>query len=108
MIDKIQHNFEYYGELHGFINLTYRNDYGLTMALRTVNGHLENPQDFITGALIHAAPDLKVERVDDITYDVSSTVTNGNKKARTHQIRLTGFDFHVLNKQNFMELIENE
>lgn len=108
MLKMIQTNYDYYSELHNFMSATYRNDYALTIALRTVNGHLENKQDFIKGSLVHAGSDTKVERVDDITYDIQTTRKSNGGKLKTHKIRVTGFDFHMLNKENYLELIDGE
>jgi hypothetical protein len=108
MLKRVQHNYDYYAELHQFLGVTYRNDYALTFAMRTINGHIENPQDFITGSLIHIGKLVKVTRVDDTTYDLQATRKNSSGKEKTHRIRVKDFDFHMLNKENFMELVENE
>jgi hypothetical protein len=81
----------------------YRNDYALTIALRTVNGQIDNKQDAITGRLIHAGSNLTLERIDDTTYNVKSEIT-ANGKTRQQYIKIKDYDFHMLDKENFMEI----
>ena len=103
MIEMVQKNYEHYSNLHKFLPYQYRNDYALTIALRTVNGHLDNQQDAITGRLIHAGSNMTVERIDDVTYNVKAEITsNGN--TRQQYIKVKDFDFHLLDKANFMEI----
>jgi hypothetical protein len=103
MIEMVQNNYQHYADLHNFLPYTYRNDYALTIALRTVNGHLELPQDFIIGRLIHAGLKTRVNRVNDTTYDIINEVeVNGTIKQQC--IKIKDFDFHLLRKDNFMEL----
>ena len=104
MVEMVQNNYEHYSNLHKFMPFQYRNDYALTIALRTINGHLDNLQDAIPGRLIHIGSNAWVERIDDVTYNVKSdTIVNGNPR---HQyIQLRDYDFHMLAKDNFMEVI---
>jgi hypothetical protein len=104
MIEMVQNNYEHYAELHGFIPYTYRNDYALTIALRTVNGHLEYDGDFITGELTHVGENVLVDRIDDTSYRVLSDITINGRKRRQY-IKIKDFDFHMLNKNNFMSLV---
>jgi hypothetical protein len=103
MIEMVQKNYQHYANLHNFMPYMYRNDYALTIALRTVNGHIGNKQDAVTGRLIHAGQDVSIQRIDDTTYDISSHITV-NGKTRKQYIRLSDYDFHILNKNSFMEL----
>ena len=103
IIESVQHNYQHYADLHRFLPYTYRNDYALTIALRTVNGHVAPSEDFINGRLIHAGEQLKVERIDDTTYNISSDITI-NGRIKRQYIKLKDFDFHMLDKSNFMEI----
>jgi hypothetical protein len=104
MIEMVQRNYEHYSNLHQFMPYMYRNDYALTIALRTINGHLDNQQDAITGRLIHASDTVKIERVDDVTYNVKSDMSS-NGTTRQQYIKIRDYDFHMINKNNFMELM---
>jgi hypothetical protein len=103
MIEMVQRNYEHYSNLHKFMPYQYRNDYALTIALRTVNGHLDNKQDSITGRLIHVGNKVKVERVDDVTYSIKSDMTVSGR-TRQQYIKIKDYDFHMLSKENFMEI----
>jgi hypothetical protein len=103
MIEMVQNNYGHYANLHKFMPYMYRNDYALTIALRTVNGHVDNKQDAITGRLIHAGQSVHVERIDDTSYNVKSDITT-NGRTRKQYIQLKDYDFHMINKNNFMEL----
>jgi hypothetical protein len=103
MIEMVQNNYEHYANLHKFMPYMYRNDYALTIALRTVNGHLDNKQDAITGRLIHAGKNLTVERVTDTEYKIISEVEINGRKIKQY-IKVKDYDFHMLDKDNFMEL----
>lgn len=95
----IQENYKHYANTYGFLELPYRNDYSLTIALRIVNGNLDNPVDFIPWNLVHASKEIKVYRNTDTEY----LVMLPNQK--TEYIIIKDTDFHMLSKENFMELV---
>jgi hypothetical protein len=108
LLKMIQENYTYYSELHGFLPYTYRNDHALTMALHTVNGHIENPADFIPGELQHISGDLiTAERVDDTTYNIMHEAEVRGRLKKT-AITIKDVDFHMLNKINYMSLVYDE
>lgn len=106
----VQENFEHYSNLHGFVAGTFRNDYALTLALRIVNGHSDNKQDFIPWHLIHTSQkNIHIYRNDSSDYNNEYTLILDNwqrGKIRKEYITIKELDFHVMNKDNFMELIE--
>lgn len=103
-IEIVQQNYEYYSELYGFLPYSYRNDYALTIALRTVNGQLERPQDFFIGDLINIDATTTVTKVSDTEYKfIKEMNINGNTKKV--YIQVSDFDFHLLNKNVYMGLI---
>jgi hypothetical protein len=108
MVEMIQNNYPYYAELHGFLPYTYRNDYAITLALHTVNGHIEDPADFIPGELQHINSVItRAERVDATTYNLRhEEMVRGRKKKSI--ITIKDIDFHMLNKENYMSLIYDE
>jgi hypothetical protein len=67
--------------------------------LRIVNGNLDNPIDFIPWNLVHASKEIKVYRNTDTEY----LVMLPNQK--TEYIIIKDTDFHMLSKENFMELV---
>lgn len=99
MMSMIQNNYEHYSNIHKFQPYTYRNDYALTIALRTVNGHIEDPRDYLHWKLLHVDLNTKIHRVDDTKY-----IAIRANKPRSDWVYLNNIDFHMLNKTNFMEL----
>lgn len=94
----VQENYEYYCQLYSITSLMYRNDYSLTIALRIVNGGLENLQDYIPWKLVHLNDSVKAYRNTDTEY----TLVKEDEKMTYLIVRDT--DFHLLDKTNFMEL----
>lgn len=101
MMKLIQFNYEHYGSLHHFDPGTFRNDYALTLALKVVNGHLDDPKDFLQWNLLHIGLKVRVHRESDTDY-----VLLYKEKDKTSYIKLSNTDFHMLHKDNFLELIE--
>lgn len=101
MIQMVQENYEHYSRIYGFLPYTYRNDYALTIALNTVNGHVPDPEDFIPWNLVHVDLRTQIHRKDDTEYVLLTPGTNN----RASYIEVRDQDFHVLDKQNFLQLM---
>jgi hypothetical protein len=99
-VEMVQQNYQHYINLHGIYSTTYRNDYAFTIANRIVNGHLENVEQYIPWNLIHAGEQTFVERVTDTEYKIIL------KQNKTEYIIVKDTDFHMMNKNNFMELFD--
>lgn len=100
MMQMIQENYQHYSSIHKFQAYMYRNDYALTLALRTVNGHIEQPQDYLHWRLLHIDLKTAVTRNSDTSYRAVRSNT-----PRSDWVQLSDIDFHMLDKQNYMELI---
>lgn len=100
----IQNNYDHYANIHGFISIPYRNDYALTLATKIVNGHLDDKANIIPWNLVHVAKEQRVYRINDTSYMLMHEVTH-REKTRSEYIIIKDTDFHMLNKDNFMELI---
>ncbi len=108
-LEMVQNNFHHYGNIHSFVGGVYRNDYGLTLALRIANGHSFNKQDIIPWNLSHIGKNTQIYRNSDDEFNTEYTVMFDNwtrGKIRKEYITIKDFDFHVMNKENFMELIK--
>lgn len=104
----VQQNFEHYANIHGFISSTFRNDYALTLALRIVNGHVNTKSDLIPWNLVHVGKNTTVYKNSDNDFNDEYTVIFDKwqrGKIRKEYITIKGCDFHMLTKENFMELI---
>ena len=104
---RVQKDYEYYAELFQFFSHTYRNDYALTFALRIVNGGMERPEDFINGRLIHVSSAFTVTKIADTKYEIYAQVATRTQQKRFHKMRVCDFDFHMLNKENYLEVISD-
>ena len=105
----VQKNFDHYATLHGFVAGTFRNDYGLTLALRIANGHTSRKEDIIPWSLVHVGKNTSVYRNNDDEFNTEYTVMFDNwqrGKIRKEYTIVKDTDFHVMNKENFMDLIE--
>jgi hypothetical protein len=107
-LEMVQKNFEHYGTIHGFLSSTFRNDYGLTLATRIANGHTTPIEDIIPWKLLHVGKNTTIHRNSNDEFNTEYTVMfdNWNRgKIRKEYITIKNTDFHVMNKENFMELI---
>lgn len=103
MIKMVQENYGHYSNVYKFDSLPYRNDYALTIALKTVNHHISNPADYFNWNLLHVSNDIKVYRDTDTSYTL---LIKANENQKSQYIKVKDLDFHMLGKRNFLELIE--
>jgi len=109
-LEMVQKNYDHYGNIHSFVGGVYRNDYALTLALRIANGHSTNKQDIIPWNLVHVGKNTSIYRNDTDPLNTEYTVMYDNwqrGKIRKEYITIKDMDFHVMNKENFMELIND-
>ena len=107
-LEMVQNNFGHYANIHGFVSATFRNDYGLTLATRIVNGHTIPTEDSIPWNLLHAGKDVIIHKNTDEEFNTEYTVIadkSNRGRTRKEYIILKDMDFHVMNKDNFMELV---
>lgn len=96
----VEKNYMHYVSLYNMVSTMYRNDYGLTIANRIVNGQLENKQDYIPWSLPHVSNDVKVYKNNDTQFNTEYTLL----KEKQYLI-VKDIDFHMMGKTNFMELV---
>jgi hypothetical protein len=80
----------------------------LTLATRIVNGHTTPIEDSIPWNLLHAGKDVIIHKNTDEEFNREYTVTadkSNRGRTRKEYIILKDMDFHVMNKDNFMELV---
>jgi hypothetical protein len=109
-LEMVQKNYEHYANIHSFIAGVYRNDYALTLALRIANGHLNINSDIIPWNLLHVGKNTSVyaESTDEFNTEYTVMFDNWQRgKIRKEYINIKDTDFHVMNKENFLELIKN-
>lgn len=108
-LEMVQKNFDHYANIHSFVAGVYRNDYALTLALRIANGHTISSGDIIPWNLLHVGKNTSVYKNSDSEFNTEYTVMFDNwqrGKIRKEYITIKDMDFHVMNKDNFLELIK--
>ena len=103
-MEMVQKNYDHYTKIHNFIGGVLRNDYALTLALSIVNGHSNDPHDFIPWNLLHIGQNTSIFRNSDTEYTVMFDAWKKGK-IRKEYILIRDTDFHCMDKKNFMELI---
>jgi len=109
-LEMVQKNYDHYGNIHSFVGGVFRNDYALTLALRIANGHTDNKSDIIPWNLVHVGKNTSVHSNSTEEFNTEYTVMFDNwkrGKIRKEYSIIKDTDFHVMNKENFMELIHD-
>ena len=107
-LEMVQKNYDHYANIHQFVNVSYRNDYALTLALNIANGHLVPKSDIIPWNLNHIGKNTQVYKTNDDQMNTEFVITFDNwqrGKIRKEYILVKDIDFHMMNKNNFMELV---
>lgn len=105
----VQENYDHYANIHSFVSGIYRNDYALTLALKIVNGHSNNPTDFIPWNLVHVGKNTQIHKKVGQALDTDFTVSYDNwqrGKIKKEYIDIKDMDFHVMNKDLYVEIID--
>lgn len=105
----VQENYDHYANIHSFVGGIYRNDYALTLALKIVNGHSNNKQDFIPWNLVHVGKNTQIHKKVGQVFDTDFTVSYDNwqrGKIKKEYIDIKDMDFHVMNKDLYVEIID--
>lgn len=101
MMAQVQNNFEHYANIYGFLPYTFRNDYALTIALKTCDGHLVDPASYIPWNLVHVNNDIRVIQESETQFTLLFNAPGANRK---NYIVVKDQDFHMLDKENFLEI----
>lgn len=104
----VQENYDHYANIHSFVGGVYRNDYALTLALKIVNGHSDNHNDYIPWNLIHIGKNTRIKKNEGHELDSSFTVIFDNwqrGKIRKEYIVINDMDFHVMDKKLYEDII---
>lgn len=107
-LEMVQKNYDHYANIHNFIAGVFRNDYALTLATRIANGHTSPQEDVIPWNLVHVGKNTSVYKNNDDEFNTEYTVMYDNwqrGKIRKEYCTIKDTDFHVMNKDIFMELI---
>lgn len=102
----VQENYNHYCTLYNMIGGTYRNDYGLTIAMHIANGHLVPKSDYLPWNLLHVNKEVKMYRNTDTAFNTSYTMLR-EVNGKTEYGIITDTDFHCLDKNTYMELVDD-
>lgn len=97
-VKMVQDNYQHYIDLHGMWSETYRNDHAFAIANRILNGHIENKNNFIPWNLLHIGENTYVQKISNTEYKIVL------KQEKSKYIIVKDTDFHMLNKDNFLEI----
>jgi hypothetical protein len=101
----VQENYDHYINLYYMTIPYFRNDYSLAISLKILNGQLDNNRYYTPWHLLHTGPGTKVYKEKDTQYTiVYDNWING--KIRKDYITVKDTDFHMIVKDNFMEVID--
>lgn len=109
-LEMVQKNYDHYANIHNFIGGVFRNDYALTLALRIANGHTSLKSDIIPWNLVHVGKNTSVHSnsISEFNTEYSVLFDNWKRgKIRKEYCVIKDTDFHVMNKENFVELISD-
>ena len=102
MLTMIRKNYTHYANLYSFRTVPFRNDFAVSIALNTIYGHVPDAIPVIPWRMANVFSDVGIITKDQETFDLKYRVDN---IFRT--IRITGQDFHFMNKRSLAELYEN-
>jgi hypothetical protein len=108
-LEMVQNNYHHYAAIHSFVDGVYRNDYALTLALRIANGNTLLTGDIIPWNLLHVGKNTSVYANSKKKWNTEYTVMFDNwqkGKIRKEYIVIKDTDFHVMNKDVFVDLIK--
>lgn len=108
-LEMVQKNFNYYADIHQFVAGVFRNDYALTLALRIANGHVTMSNDIIPWNLMHLGKNTQIHANTDKKFNTEYTVMFDawqKGKIKKEYLTIKDMDFHVMNKDWFVELIK--
>lgn len=104
-LEMVQHNYKHYTNLYNILSPVYRNDYGLTIATRIVHGQSEDPSNYIPWSLVHLTNSISAYRNDSKKFNTEYTLID-TTLSKPAYIQIKDMDFHCLNKQTYMELVD--
>lgn len=107
-IKMVETNYKHYENIYHFINGSYRNDYALTIAVNIINGHLTQSTDSIPWSLVHIGKNTQIYKSNNDINCTEFTVMYDNwknQKIRKEYMVVKDIDFHMMNKNNLLELL---
>lgn len=102
MMSMVKDNYEHYTKLYSVSQDTYRNDYALSIALNTLNGHDINYHS-IAWPLASLTPEHVVKQLAQDDYRIEFKTPEG----KLQYIKISKQDFHAMGKQQLGDIVAN-
>lgn len=93
MMEMIERDYTHYAELYKFTPHPFRNDYALSIALNTLNGHNPSVIKAIPWQLATATPTTEVKQIGDTTFEL-----HYKKNDKPFRVIAKDMDLHVMAK----------
>lgn len=97
-VKMVQENYQHYVDLHGMWSDTFRNDHAFAISNRILNGHIEDNSNYIPWNLLHIGEKTLVQKISKTEYKILLL------EDKTKYIIVKDIDFHMLDKNNFIEI----
>lgn len=104
MMSMIRKNYRHYCNLYHFHHSPFRNDFAASIALTAVYGHLPEAVPEIPWSMANVFSDVEITEIDHDTFDFYYT---SDLEQKHHRTRISGQDFHFMNKVGLAQLYEN-
>ena len=104
----VQENYTHYLNIYNMHSTQYRNDHALAISCRIINGQMTNQSMHMPWPLIHINNEIIVEKLSNAEYNTSYKLYKqyeNQGKTKIEYCIVNDMDFHVLNKDTFMEII---
>lgn len=105
LITMIRNNYRYYSQLYKFVSAPYRNDHAVSIAQIIAYGHRADAVPSIKWNLPTLPYEATLKKINDDTFDAYYEKWNRNKVI-TMRNRLSGIDFHCMNKFTLEDVID--
>lgn len=100
MMQMIRTNWQHYRDLYACGRSVYRNDYAVSIALSTVNGHAPNYPG-LPGRLANVDPKHRIQQLDEDVFRIQWITQDKNLRHMT----LNGTDVHAMCKKQLGDIV---
>jgi len=101
MMSRIKHNWAHYRNLYGVADLTYRNDFAVSIAASVIYGYQANYPS-IPWNLLNVEPTHCIQQIDNDIFRIDF-----EHQQKLRYITVGNCDFHAMNKKSLGEIVGN-
>jgi hypothetical protein len=103
MMESIQEEYSHYVNIYNMLSTMFRNDYALTIALKTIYGQVEDRKHYIPWPLMHVSKGTTVQKFGNDGFETAFRIELTSPRA--NYFIVDGADFHVMDKELYMDLV---